>query len=681
MNNPKRGRPMPNRRPMPRGRPPARGRPPVRGGSNYYRPRPMNSRPGPRGRLPVSRPPSSKMPPRPGMRKPIKKPSPIKKVFYKGKNHDSPNFLLIGLAAIVFILLIIFIWVKIVSNNDNGEDDQIINLPEEDLEMKISDVLVQGDLVNVKMNSEGTDNLDSIRFVVESEGDREIFLESFSGENEFFLNLDKMSGEEVIKVSIYPIIKEADGSTFSGDLQDSYSLNDDLNVGDDDYDAPPTDDFQGDDDYNDYYNYDGTDGINDTGNLSSNTNLNDSSNVTNLDDNSTNNSTDNSTEDPYFNCESHYEYQCSQEDVYWYDSCGEREELKEDCSQNEFCLYNVCVENPDPPEDDEPICGDNFRESGEYCDGIDLAGETCATFGFNSGTLDCDDNCNFDWSGCYNSGTTPDEPDEPDCTPNYVSACDSYTGDVYWYDSCGDIGSRRYDCTSIQTCTNGVCVDNVVIPDPEPWETGMISWWDFESNGNDKKDNNDGVVHGATLVSSGCKSGKCYDFDGINDYIDVGTFSVSGNKLTISAWVKWDGSSFTLDPRIISKASSTETNDHVFLLGLDDLSSSSASYRFRFTAGTSTLSYTAGSLTPDNSWHHIVAVYDGSTARIYVDNVLRGSTSKSGNLETNSDRVNIGRNPVVTDGTGRYWNGKLDEIMIWNRALSSSEVSQIYNYF
>ena len=175
---------------------------------------------------------------------------------------------------------------------------------------------------------------------------------------------------------------------------------------------------------------------------------------------------------------------------------------------------------------------------------------------------------------------------------------------------------------------------------------------------------------------------KFYDSDGYNEYLDVGTFYVSGNKLTIASWVKWEGSTYPVYPRTISKADGTDTNDHVFLLGLDDSSSTSATYRFRFTTTTGTLSYNAGAASPDNQWHHVVGVYDGITAKIYVDKVLVGSTSKSGNLQTNTNRVNIGRNPIGDAVNGeRYWNGKLDEVMIWNRALSSSEISSLYGYF
>jgi len=212
------------------------------------------------------------------------------------------------------------------------------------------------------------------------------------------------------------------------------------------------------------------------------------------------------------------------------------------------------------------------------------------------------------------------------------------------------------------------------------WYTGLVSWWTFDSDASDDYGSNDGTASGAVHVASGCHSGGCYDFDGDDDYVDVGTFSVSGDEITLAAWVNFEGSVFPVDPRIISKAHGTDTIDHVFLLGLDDTSSTSAYYRFRFTAGGSVLNYNAGSVSSPSGWHFVVGVYDGSTAEIFVDGSSAGSTSKTGSLQTNSDSVYIGRNPVGNEEGYRPWEGKIDEVMVWDRALSPSEVSELYNY-
>jgi hypothetical protein len=78
-----------------------------------------------------------------------------------------------------------------------------------------------------------------------------------------------------------------------------------------------------------------------------------------------------------------------------------------------------------------------------------------------------------------------------------------------------------------------------------------------------------------------------------------------------------------------------------------------------------------------NTWYHVVAVYDGTSMKIYKNGVaLPGSTSFSGNIGTSSYNVNIGQR--VGDNSYR-WNGSIDEVKIYNRALSASEILADYN--
>lgn len=670
------GRPI-RYRPRPIGRRPMLSKRP-----GYYRPRPITLR-----KQILKHPVKSSGPGR--------KPQGIKGIFSKKPDKKSPNILIIGLGVLLFIIIIVFFWIKLINNTDKNEDDSPL-VPGENLEMKISDVLIQGDLLKVTLDIDNDDLLDSVRFVVKGGGKQEVFKEDFvagsdyGGESEFFLNLKNISPEDVGEVLVIPIFKDEKGVLSTGSIEDTYVVKDqEPSVGS----GSEYPGYYDDSDYQGFYN--GTSGINDT---------------SGLEDSGSNDSSQNYTS--YTNCTSHYEIRCYLGNPYWYDSCGVREGRNKTCFYNESCVDGICVS--DIPSGS--VCGNNLKETGESCDGIDLDSKSCLNFGYDSGILTCNSTCGFDFSAC-----TYDEPgcvaysylqcynnnvywydscgvrgnvydfcgyqevcidaecvlQEPTCNPHSYSVC--YAGNVWWYNSCDEREDMREECYADEICSGGVCV--LILP--EPWETGMISWWSFDSNANDIKGSNHGTVYGASLVSSGCKSGSCYDFDGYNDYIGVGNFYVSGDEITIAAWVNYEAGSFDLDPRIISKAHGTEVYEHVFLLGLDDLSETSAQYRFRFTSGGTSTSYNAGSATPQNGWHHVVGVYDGSAgiARIYVDKTLVGSTSKSGNLETNSDSVTIGKNPVGDEEGGRYWNGKLDEIMIWNRALSSSEITDIYNYF
>jgi hypothetical protein len=80
----------------------------------------------------------------------------------------------------------------------------------------------------------------------------------------------------------------------------------------------------------------------------------------------------------------------------------------------------------------------------------------------------------------------------------------------------------------------------------------------------------------------------------------------------------------------------------------------------------------------DGNWHHLAATFNGSEMRLYVDGSLEATnTSYSGDLPQNGYAVWIGRNYSADSPTG-YFNGTIDEVALWNRTLSATEISNLY---
>jgi hypothetical protein len=75
------------------------------------------------------------------------------------------------------------------------------------------------------------------------------------------------------------------------------------------------------------------------------------------------------------------------------------------------------------------------------------------------------------------------------------------------------------------------------------------------------------------------------------------------------------------------------------------------------------------------NWYHILCKYDGSIASIYVDGELQNSVSLSGLLRVSSQHILAGANP--TSPPSGFFNGAIDDIRIWNRALSASEIQDL----
>lgn len=79
----------------------------------------------------------------------------------------------------------------------------------------------------------------------------------------------------------------------------------------------------------------------------------------------------------------------------------------------------------------------------------------------------------------------------------------------------------------------------------------------------------------------------------------------------------------------------------------------------------------------DNQWHHLAFVYDGTTKYIYLDGVLNVSVAVTGTIETNNYPVTIGTNGRFP---ARVFDGQLEDVRIYSRALSAADVTELYSY-
>ncbi|NHV97745.1 MAG: hypothetical protein HA494_08205 [Thaumarchaeota archaeon] len=177
----------------------------------------------------------------------------------------------------------------------------------------------------------------------------------------------------------------------------------------------------------------------------------------------------------------------------------------------------------------------------------------------------------------------------------------------------------------------------------------------------------DGSGLGSTYLGSRGEQVKyrnALSFDGVDDYVNT-PLSINGYAgLTYEAWVNAGDLNFggTSWKMIID-----DGNNQTFLAVIK------TNYQITFAVNTSSRSTLNSSLTlSQNQWYHIVGTYDGSYQKIYVNGVLNTSKAWSGNI-VSSTTVRVGWG--LSD---RYWRGLIDEVRIYSRALSASEIQQLY---
>ncbi len=161
------------------------------------------------------------------------------------------------------------------------------------------------------------------------------------------------------------------------------------------------------------------------------------------------------------------------------------------------------------------------------------------------------------------------------------------------------------------------------------------------------------------------KIGTALSFNGSSQYAYSSDYDIPGS-LTVEAWVYPTSAGATSS--VVSK--NTNTTDNQALLGL-----TSGNATFSVNVGGSPVGVT-GSAVAQNTWTHLVGVYDGSNVQLYVNGSAAGSSPASGVTTTNNLVWTIGKTAGAASG---YFTGRIDEVKIFSRALSPAEVSAEYN--
>ncbi len=180
-----------------------------------------------------------------------------------------------------------------------------------------------------------------------------------------------------------------------------------------------------------------------------------------------------------------------------------------------------------------------------------------------------------------------------------------------------------------------------------------------------------GTITGATWTASG-KNGGALTFNGTSNWVTVADTNDLDftTGFTIEAWVK---PSSTTGWRTIAMKEAAGSMPYG-LYATDDTGRPPAIYGRVGAPGTEVRA-TGGSVLPTTSWSHVTGTYNGSILRLYVNGVQVGTANLSGNLATSTGVLRIGGNGMW----GEYFGGQMDDLRIYNRALTSTEIVQDMN--
>jgi hypothetical protein len=257
----------------------------------------------------------------------------------------------------------------------------------------------------------------------------------------------------------------------------------------------------------------------------------------------------------------------------------------------------------------------------------------------------------------------------------------SYTYRVYAYNSAGN--SLQYSNELTLSTQDSI---------PSWLTNGLVAYYPFNGNANDESGNgNNGTVNGATLAADRFgDTNKAYSFNGTSDFITI-PHSASlalQNNITISVWKKSFGNTGNYETYLTKRDGNGNWNYSLGASHYYGQGGCSGEVNKYLTARRNNggaqyeLRYTDSLVTPSvNNWSHIVAVIENNVVSFYINGNPTG-TSCYGNQFT-IPSIDTGAPLTMGScncGLSEYFNGILDDIRIYNRALSASEVAYLASH-
>ena len=212
-------------------------------------------------------------------------------------------------------------------------------------------------------------------------------------------------------------------------------------------------------------------------------------------------------------------------------------------------------------------------------------------------------------------------------------------------------------------------------PSCTPPPGSLVGWWPAENNADDITGGDNGTLIGGVSFTgvTGGKDGQAFSFDGESGYVEVPSspaLQFSG-PFSIEGWVNFDWINDSSDCIVAKGADDDGPVDWCLTVSTDGY------LRPAVNAGGDWFYRDCQTLLQPGQWYHVAMVYDGTTLKGYVNGVLDGSWELSGEVQTSDEPMKIG---VYGPDFGiAFFPGRVDELSLYDGALSATDVLTIYN--
>ncbi|MFH1307245.1 MAG: LamG domain-containing protein, partial [archaeon] len=183
--------------------------------------------------------------------------------------------------------------------------------------------------------------------------------------------------------------------------------------------------------------------------------------------------------------------------------------------------------------------------------------------------------------------------------------------------------------------------------------------------------NNGTFLNGASWTSSG-KYSSALSFDGVNDYVKIlDSGSLKMPKFSVEGWFNTESNSYDV---LIGKYSPTLNAGWYVAINEPPFYQSKIGLVLPSKNGVY-----SNSIINDSKWHHFIFTFDGSNIKSYIDGNLENTITGISGYSSSSNNLSVGAGVASTGASAYFFNGRIDEVRIYNRRLSSQEVWQHYS--
>ncbi len=252
------------------------------------------------------------------------------------------------------------------------------------------------------------------------------------------------------------------------------------------------------------------------------------------------------------------------------------------------------------------------------------------------------------------------------------------------YSVAANLGPPRMGTLTIAGLTHTV-TQNGSTQACAPLPTNALAWWTANNTANDRVGTNHGTLMGGasfTTLAGGFVN-QAFSFDGVNDHVGLNSTGIvkGQSAATVDAWVRPTGAHGAPSGTGAVWFEATSAGGSITRFGLFVLSNGRVQVAGRDSENGAVSSLNSVATIPLNQWTHIAGSWQaGVGLKVYINGLLNNQAVLPGlGAFTNSNSQNVLIGASLSSSSNDNFNGQLDEVEVFNRALSAAEIQAIFN--